>query len=82
MSGGLLIKEARLRAGLGEAELAARLGISEADIRRWESGEESPTMEMVTRALRACGLDLRVSIVPYDDHDLVLALQNLRLTPK
>lgn len=82
MSGGLLIREARLRAGLSEEELAQGLGVSPDEVERWESRAESPTMETITRAVRACGLDLHVSLVPYDDHDLTLALQNLRLTPE
>jgi transcriptional regulator with XRE-family HTH domain len=82
MMGGLLIKEARLRAGLLEAALAERLGVPESRVRAWEARSESPTMEEVTRAVRACGLDLRVSLEPYDDHDIGLALQNLRLTPE
>lgn len=82
MSGGLLIREARLRAGVPEAALAARLGVPESRLRAWEGRTESPTMEVVTRAVRACGLDLRVSLEPYDDHDIGLAMQNLRLTPE
>lgn len=72
MRGGLLI----------EAALAERLGVPESRLRAWEGRTESPSMEEVTRAVRACGLDLRVSLEPYDDHDIGLAMRNLRLTPE
>ena len=81
MKGGHLIKEARKRAGLSQRQLAERLATSQSVVARWENGSRSPTLETVTRALRACGLDLQVSITPYDDHDLVLAERERRRTP-
>ena len=81
MKGGYLIKEARKRAGLSQRQLAERLATSQSVIARWESGSRSPTMETVSRALQACGLDLQVSITPHDDHDLVLAERERRRTP-
>ncbi len=82
MKGGTLVREARLRAGLTQEELASRLHVSPADVERWEDGSVPPTVEDAQRAARACGLDLCVSLVPHDDHDLVLALRNLALTPE
>ena len=82
MSGGFLVREARLRAGLSEGELAGRLGVGEGVVRAWECFEVEPSMEEVGRAARACGLDLQVSLVPYDDHDITLALRNLALMPE
>lgn len=81
MKGGQLIREARRRAGLSQAELAARLGTSQAAVARWETGRTAPSFETVVRAIRGCGLDLVVGLGPYDDHNYVLALQNLRLSP-
>lgn len=62
MKGGELIREARLRAGLTQAEVARRLGTGQSVIARWESGRRSPTFETVVRAIGACGFDLGVSI--------------------
>ena len=81
MKGGYLIKEARKRAGLSQRALAERLTTSQSVIARWESGSRSPTMETVTRALRACGLELDVVLLPVDQQDIAMAAKNVRLTP-
>lgn len=82
MKGGQLIREARRRAGLTQAELADRTGTTQSAIARWEANKVSPSVEKLTEVLRACGLDLQVALVPYDDHDISVALGNLRLTPQ
>ncbi|MDQ4058384.1 MAG: helix-turn-helix domain-containing protein [Actinomycetota bacterium] len=79
--GGFLIKEARKRAGLSQRRLAERLATSQSVVARWESGARSPSMETVTRALRACGFDFDVLLMPVDQQDLAMAAQNVRLTP-
>ncbi|HVM34039.1 MAG TPA: helix-turn-helix transcriptional regulator [Actinomycetota bacterium] len=79
--GGELIRQARLRTGLTQNELARRLGTSQSVIARWETGRRSPTLETVWKAVRACGMELDISITNYDfEHD-VLIEQNLRLSP-
>lgn len=81
MSGGYLIREARLRAGLTQAILAQRLGTSQSLVARWENETVSPLFETVVRAVRACGLDLGVGIYGYDhEHDALIEDQ-LRLSP-
>ncbi|MEX0657997.1 MAG: helix-turn-helix transcriptional regulator [Egibacteraceae bacterium] len=69
MRGGLLVKEARLRAGVTQAELAERLGTAQPVIARWESGTNEPKFTSVVEAVRACGLDLRVVLCAGDDAD-------------
>jgi len=81
MKGGLLIKEARLRAGLTQAQLASRLNTTQSVVARWERLRTSPSFETVVRAIRACGLDLGVSISTYDDQDDLLIDDQLRLSP-
>lgn len=82
MKGGEVIREARLRKGLTQAELAKRLDTKQPVIARWESGSRSPTFETVVRAIRACGLDLGIGIYNYDyDHDALIEDQ-LRLSPE
>lgn len=79
--GGEIIREARLRAGLSQQELADRLGTSQSVIARWEKGHRSPTVETMLRAVRACDLDVSVSVAGYDhDHDLLM-YRNLALSP-
>jgi transcriptional regulator with XRE-family HTH domain len=79
--GGNLIREARQRAGLSQAQLAERVGTSQPAVARWEGGGAQPPMERVIEVLRACGLDLQIRLVPHDTHDVGLAAANLRATP-
>ncbi len=79
--GGDLIREARKRAGLTQAELAGRAGTTQSGIARWESGRTSPSLDDVRRLIRLCGFDLEVAIVPYDDSDMAQAERLLALTP-
>ena len=81
MRGGHLVKEARLRAGLTQRELAERLGTRQPVIARWESGAAEPGFATVERALRACGFDLDVAIANRDDDHPRLIEDHLRLTP-
>ncbi len=82
MTGGAIIRGARRRAEITQAELARRLSTSQPVVARWESGRVSPSLATLTRVVRACGLELTISLRPADDHDLGLALENRRLTPE
>ena len=64
-----LIKLARHDAGLSQRELALRAGTSQATLSAYETGRKSPSLETLTRIVRAAGSDLRIQVVPYDDHD-------------
>lgn len=81
MRGGDLIREARRRAGLSQADLAARAGTAQSGIARWESGRTAPSLGVVRRLVRLCGFDLEVSLVPFDDSDMAQAERLLALTP-
>jgi transcriptional regulator with XRE-family HTH domain len=76
--GGELVREARKRAGLTQAELADRAGTTQSAIARLESGRTSPALEQVERLLKLCGFQLVVQLEPYDDSDLVQAEASLR----
>jgi transcriptional regulator with XRE-family HTH domain len=79
--GGELVREARKRAALTQAQLAERAGTTQSAIARLESGRTSPSLEDVERMLRLCGFQLIVELAPYDDSDLVQAEARLRRTP-
>jgi transcriptional regulator with XRE-family HTH domain len=81
MTGGQLVREARRRAGLTQRQLAARSGLSQAAVARIESGETSTSFERIVGLVRACGFDLDVHVVPFDEDLLALAEQNERLSP-
>ena len=80
MVSGNLIKEARLRAGLTQSELGARLGKSQSVIARWERDDVSPSLETLREVIRACGLDLTFFMSKYDDSNVTIIDQNLRMT--
>jgi transcriptional regulator with XRE-family HTH domain len=59
-----LLREARLRANLTQAELARRLGISQAAIAKLESPRANPTVDTLDQALRATGHRLTLDAPP------------------
>ncbi len=81
MVSGLLLREARLRAGLSQAELARRAGKARSAIGRWERGEVLPSFETLRELVRACGLEIGFGLYRYDDHDAQMVERALRLTP-
>jgi transcriptional regulator with XRE-family HTH domain len=81
MIGGHLIREARRRAGLSQADLAERLATSQSVVARWETGRRTPSIESVIAAASACDLDLHLGFAARDvDHDRLID-DMLRLTP-
>ena len=77
-----LIREARLRAGLTQAELAARSGRDRSVIARWEQGTVAPSVETLVELVRACGLDLPLALVPYETSGDERLRKNLVLSPE
>ncbi|SEH47359.1 Helix-turn-helix [Mycolicibacterium rutilum] len=71
--GGDLIREARKRAGLTQADLADRAGTAQPAIARWESGRTAVSLDDVIRLVRLCGLDLELHLVECDNSDLAQA---------
>lgn len=62
MTAAQIIREARLKAGLTQTELAERLGRERAQVARWETGGQEPGFENVRAVVEACGFVLRVEI--------------------
>ena len=75
-----LIRQARKRAGLTQAELAANAGTTQSAIARWESGGSCPSLETLQRVVEACGLELRWGLAPAESTEWSLAQQNIGLT--
>lgn len=84
MTSGLLIREARLLAGLSQGELGARVGKDRAQIARWERGAVEPSFETLRQLVRACGFELDVSIGPaeVDDTGEKVLRRKLHLSPQ
>lgn len=79
--GNQLIREARLRAGLTQRELAARAGTTQSAVARWERGGTAPDFDTVARLVALCGLSLEVALVEPDESDWAQAEARLRLRP-
>ena len=78
MYGGDLVREARRRAGLTQRELAERAGTTQSSIARLETGQTSPSFDLVVRLIKVCGFRLDVFLDPYDDSDIAQAEALLR----
>jgi len=61
-----LIREARMRAGLSQAQLAERSGKAKVQIGRWETGIVAPSLDTLLEIVRACGFDLPLMLEPYE----------------
>jgi len=67
MTAAQVIREARLRAGLTQAELAARLGRERAQVARWEIGAQEPSFANLRSVVEACGFAFRVEIAEREE---------------
>ncbi len=77
-----LIREARLRAGLTQYELAKRSGRDRSVIARWEQGAVAPSVETLIELVRACGFDLPLELVPRAPSDEERLRKNALLSPE
>jgi len=84
-----MIREARIQAGLTQAELAAQLGLSQSAIAKLERAGSNPTVERLDRTLRATGHRLQLIAPawstatgePGPSIDLSLVRRHLEQTP-
>ena len=67
MTSAQIIREARLKAELTQAELAERLGRDRAQIARWETGGQEPSVENLRAVVEACGFVLKLEIAERED---------------
>ncbi len=77
-----LIREARLRAGLTQYELAERTGRDRSVIARWEQGAVAPSLETLVELVRACGFELPLELIPRDDANVERLRKNVLLSPE
>jgi transcriptional regulator with XRE-family HTH domain len=84
MTTGELIRSARNRAGLSQAELAERLGMPVSSIARWETDRVEPGFSTLRRVLQACGFDIPPVLVPFErDPEREARVEEVqRLTPE
>jgi len=82
-----LILRGRKAAGLTQAQLAARVGVTQSTVSRWERGIEAPSLESADLVLSSVGmvirLDTRSPSAPVDDGvDRAQIQAKLRMTPE
>ncbi|MCP5059910.1 MAG: helix-turn-helix transcriptional regulator [bacterium] len=81
MSLASIVREARRRAGLTQAELADRAGVPKSTVGRIESGTRRPSTDLVERLVRAAGLEVTVSLSESDPGTDSMFERTLRRTP-
>jgi hypothetical protein len=77
-----LIREARRRAGITQAELARRVGTSQPAIARYERARSMPDLPTLHRIVEACGLELRLELAESDPQQEAAARIALERTPE
>jgi transcriptional regulator with XRE-family HTH domain len=77
-----LIREARLRAGLTQYELAHRAGRPRSVIARWEQGSVAPSLESLLEVVRACGFELPLELAPLEPESGEGLERNAVLSPE
>jgi transcriptional regulator with XRE-family HTH domain len=82
MRSAALIREARLRAGLTQAELAERTGRDRSVVARWEQAAVAPSVETLIELVRACGFDLPLELEPLDTTADDRLKKNAMLSPE
>ena len=60
------MREARKRAGMTQAQVAAAAGTTQSAVARVENDAQAPTLEQLTKLVRACGFDLSIRLVGVD----------------
>ena len=59
---GSLLREARRKAGLSQAELARRAGVTQSVVSAYESAARQPSLPMLDRLVSATGLELELQV--------------------
>ena len=80
-----LLRQARLKAGLSQRQLAQRAGTAQSVIARIERGQSSPTWDTLERLLAAAGYELAPHVQPrvvVGSHMLDDVARILRMTPE
>lgn len=76
------LRESRLAAGLTQAQLAARLGVSQPTVAGWERPGANPTVRTLDRALAATGRRLGAAAGEPPGVDVGLIREHLELTSR
>jgi transcriptional regulator with XRE-family HTH domain len=81
IASGTLIRNARRKAGLSQAELARRLDTTQSAVARLESPRSNPRIDTLDRAVAATGQRITASVEPDFGLDESLIASALRMEP-
>jgi uncharacterized protein len=62
VTAGTLLRQARRRAGLSQAELATQAGVTQSVISAYESGQRQPSVPALARLIDAAGFELTLGV--------------------
>lgn len=82
MKASVLLRSARRQSGLSQRGLAGRAGVPQASVSRIERGVVSPSVDMLDRLLKQCGLEVDVAQKAGDGVDGTLIDERLKLSPR
>lgn len=77
-----IVRLARAKAKLTQAELAERCGIDQQVVSAYETGRRQPTLPTLEKLAGAAGFELSIRLLPHDDHDAALAAYVDQLPPE
>lgn len=77
---GNVLKLARAQKQLTQHELAAAAGVPQSTIAAIESGKRQPSWPVLCKILAGAGLEPRMQLADYDDHDDILDATDARRT--
>jgi transcriptional regulator with XRE-family HTH domain len=77
-----LLRLARAKAGVSQAQMATLAGVPRSTVERIEAGTRQPSLSTLSKLLAAVDLDMRIQLEPYDDHDDVLDANYAAMTPE
>lgn len=64
-----IVRLARSKANLTQAQLAELAGITQQAVSAYETGRLEPTLESLRRLVRAAGFEMTIRLEPLDEHD-------------
>lgn len=82
MTSGEIIREARLRAGMSQGDLAAAINRTRSQVARWERDDVTPGLDTLQAIVRACGYDFEIRLFRREEPDDARYAETLDLTPQ
>lgn len=77
-----LLRLARDKAQLTQAQLAAQAGVSQQAVSAYETGRKEPTLPTLQALLAAAGFEMRIHLEALDYHDAALETFMATLPPE